>query len=40
MKQKMTANHLKDENTKLRTKIQILDGELTKKERVIDDLLL
>ena len=39
MKQKITANFLKDENVKLKTKIHILEQELTKKERLVDDLL-
>ena len=39
MKQKMQANYLKDENMKLKTKIQQLDSELTKKERLVDELL-
>jgi len=40
MKQKMTANFLKDENVRLKTKIQILEGEMGKKEKIIDELLL
>jgi hypothetical protein len=36
----MAANFLKDENTKLRTKIHILESELGKKEKLVDDLLL
>lgn len=36
----MTANFLKDENTKLRTKTHILEAELAKKEKLVDDLLL
>jgi hypothetical protein len=36
----MAANLLKDENTKLRTKIHILESELSKKEKLVDDLLL
>lgn len=40
IKQKMTANYLKDENTKLKTKLHILEGELLKKEKLVDDLLL
>ena len=35
----MTTNIYKDENIKLRTKIHILEGELNKKERFIDDIL-
>lgn len=40
MKQRITTNNLKDDNTKLRTKIQMLETELLKKDRVIDDLIL
>jgi hypothetical protein len=36
----MTANMLKDENVKLKTRIHILEGELNKKEKLIDDLLM
>jgi len=36
----MAANFLKDDNIKLKTKVQILETELTKKEKLIDDLLL
>ena len=36
----MAANLLKDENTKLRTKVHILESELSKKEKLVDDLLL
>jgi hypothetical protein len=36
----MAANLLKDENTKLRTKVHILESELQKKEKLVDDLLL
>jgi len=36
----MTANLLKDENVKLKTKVHILESELLKKERLIDDLLM
>ncbi len=39
MKQKITANFLKDENVKLKTKCHILESELSKKEKLIDDLL-
>ena len=39
MKQKMTTNNLADENMRLRTKVQIVQQELQKKERVIDDLV-
>ena len=40
MKEKITANYLKDENMKLKTKIHILEAELNKKEKLVDDLLL
>ncbi len=39
MKEKITANFLKDENVKLRTRIHILEGDVIKKEKVIDELL-
>ena len=40
MKQKITANFLKDENIKLKTRIHIMEGEIGKKEKLIDDLLM
>jgi hypothetical protein len=40
LRQKMAANLLKDENTKLKTKVHILESELNKKERLVDDLLM
>jgi hypothetical protein len=40
MKQKITANFFKDENMKLKTRTHILENELNKKEKLIDDLLL
>lgn len=40
MKQRMTTNRFKDENTKLRTKLQMVEVELLKKDKVIDDLLV
>ena len=40
MKQRMTTNNLTGENTKLRTKLQIIEAELTRKDKVIDDLIL
>ena len=39
MKQKISTNLLRDENTKLRTKIHILESELSKKEKFVDELL-
>ena len=40
MKQKMTANFLKDENVRLKTRIHVLESEVGKKEKIIDELLL
>lgn len=40
LRQKMISNLLKEENVKLKTKVHILEGELAKKERLVDDLLL
>lgn len=40
MRQKITANLLKDDNIKLKTKIHMLQTELAKKEKLVDDLLL
>ena len=39
MKQRMTTNNLKDENTRMRTKLQIVEVELQRKDKVIDDLI-
>jgi hypothetical protein len=39
IKQKMTANYLKDENTRLKTRIFFIESEMSKKEKLIDDLL-
>lgn len=39
MKQRMTTNNLKNENTKLRTRIHMVEAELQRKDRVIDDLV-
>eukprot|EP00347_Sterkiella_histriomuscorum_P007882 403347201 len=39
IKQKITANFLKDENLKLKTKVHILEGEMQKKEKFIDELI-
>lgn len=39
MKEKIQANFLKEENIKLKTKAHILESELIKKEKLIDDLL-
>ncbi len=40
MKQRITANFLKDENIKLKTRLHIMEGELQKKEKLVDDLLM
>lgn len=39
MKQRMTTNNLKDENTKLKTRNQMIEAELQRKDKVIDDLI-
>jgi len=36
----MAANFLKDENTRLKTRIHMLEGEMNKKEKLVDDLLM
>lgn len=40
MREKMVSNMLKGENLKLKTKIHILESEIFKKEKLVDDLLL
>lgn len=39
MKQRMHTNNLKDENTKLRTRLHMTENELTRKDKMIDELL-
>lgn len=39
LKQKLTANHLKDENLRLKTRIQMLEGELLKKDKLVGELI-
>lgn len=39
MKQRLQTNTLKDENTKLRTRIQMVETELSRKDKMIDELL-
>jgi len=39
MKQRMTTNNLKEENTRLKTKLQFVEVELQRKDKVIDDLI-
>ena len=38
IKLKIQSNSFKEENVKLKTKIKILENELTKKEKTIEDL--
>ena len=40
MKQRMTANNLRDDNIKLRTRLQMTENELARKDKMIDELLL
>lgn len=35
----METNSLRDENTKLRTRLQMIETELMRKDKIIDDLL-
>jgi hypothetical protein len=39
MKSRMATNNLKDENTKLRTRLQMTENELSRKNKMIDELL-
>jgi hypothetical protein len=39
MKQRMATNNLKDENTKLRTRLHMTENELNRKDKIIDELL-
>ena len=39
MKQRIATNSLSDENTKIRTRLHMVENELTRKDRVIDDLI-
>lgn len=39
IKQKIAANYLKDENLRLKTKVHILEGEIQKKEKFIDEII-
>lgn len=38
MRQRMTTNTLKSENTKLRTRLQMLEAEIQRKDNLVDDL--
>jgi hypothetical protein len=40
LKQKLTVNAVKDENVRLRTRLHMLETELIKKEKLIDELIL
>jgi hypothetical protein len=40
MKEKLASNFIKEENIKLKTKTHLLETELLKKEKIIDELLL
>jgi len=39
VRQRMETNNLKDENTKLRTRLQITDSEINRKDKIIDELI-
>ena len=39
MKQRIETNALRNENTKIRTRLHMVENELTRKDRVIDDLI-
>jgi len=39
MRSRIATNQLQDENTKLKTRIQILENELNKKEKAIDEII-
>jgi hypothetical protein len=39
MKQRMETNSLRDENTKCRTRLAMVEAELMRKDKIIDDLL-
>jgi hypothetical protein len=39
MKQRMATNNLKDENTKLTTRLHMTENELNRKDKMIDELL-
>ena len=39
MKQRMTTNNLKDENTRLKTRLQMIENTLQRKDKLIDDLI-
>jgi hypothetical protein len=39
MKQRIATNSLRDENTKIRTRLHMVENELNRKDRIIDDLI-
>lgn len=39
MAQRIEGNALRDDNTKLRTRIQIMEAELNRKDRTIDEMI-
>jgi len=40
LKQKLTVNAVKEENIKLRTRLHMLENDIVKKEKLIDELIL
>ena len=40
MKQKVATNNLANENLRLKTRIQIIEAELLKKDKTIDDMMV
>ena len=40
LKQKLTANMFKDENVKLRTRLHMMEVEMLRKDRVIEEMLM
>lgn len=40
LKQKLQANFFRDENVRLKTKVQMLEVELNKNQRLVDELLV
>ena len=40
MKHRMAANNLRDDNLKMRTRLQMAENELARKDKMIDELLL
>jgi hypothetical protein len=40
MKQRMTTNVLKEENTRLKTRLYFIENELAKKDKIIDELVI